>query len=597
MRANDLVEHWDDDPDGGRETLARQPDTVGAAIASAGAAAPVHAVLDDAAVCFAVQGANGAILWTDARFASWVGADFQSLSRRDGPISFELVDQSGRAPVLVATVARRTAIDWTLPPAAATALGQPQASRLLAAVWSGGSELHLTRAGAAFGLTGLEARIVAALIIAGDLRAAAARARVSYGTARVALKSAMTKAGARRQSVLVARIARAAAAPVAAGDEAACLRDMFGLSLREARLAADLAASLTRAEAAAAAGISEALAKDALNRVFRRLHVKNAAQLSRLCVEARAMAALARPSRGKIVVNLSQHEPLQFIPRPDGTFIAISDFGPQAGWPAMLLHQVTMTRYPSRPLLAALQAAGFRPITIDRPGYGLTDLAHAASDDPFADAADDMALTANALRLAQVDIIARTGAHVALAFARRHSARTRRVVLLSPDPLLSASGKRSGVFGVLKDILVRHPVWIEPLARLMASQATPARVTANLERALRDSPADAAVMREPGNIEDYQRGVLMLATGQLTGMVREQRAFSLASPPEPLPCAKEWRVLIGAQDPISAHEDMSDYWRRLLPGAVFDFVVDGGRFLHLSHLPLVMAALGPPPAR
>lgn len=589
--AETLVDTWVDHPEAAQARLAQRPGDVGAVFAAAGEAAPQHAVLDAETVAFAVEASHGAVLWSDPRFRDWVGPEFRAPAAVGEDVAVELIDGVGGATMLVAAVARRTAQSWTLPADAIAALAAPQAARLLAVVWSGGAQAALVRAGAAFGLTGMEARVGAALVATGDLRAAAQRAGLSYETARVALKAALAKAGARRQSDLVTRLCRAAAAPIAAGDEAACLRDLFGLTPRDARLAVAMAAGLTRKEAARSVGVSEALAKDAYARVFRRLGVRTAAELGRLLVEARAMALLARPSGGQIVVAVTAHEPLQFIPRGDGGLIAISDFGPKQGRPIFVLHQVTMTRYPSRPLVSALQSAGYRPITLDRPGYGLSDMPVAPSEDPFLDAAHDMARVCDVLGLDRVDALARTAAHTVLAFAATYPDRIGRVVLMSPDPLLPASAKRSGPLGVIKEMLARHPDWIAPMARFFASQATPERVRSNLERALRSSPADLAAMSDPGNLEDYQRGVLMLTTGQLIGLVREQRAFAMSSPRAPLTDASNWRVLVGVQDVITAVDDMVAYWTRLLPGAAFERIEDGGRFLHLSHLPRVLDAL------
>jgi pimeloyl-ACP methyl ester carboxylesterase len=42
-------------------------------------------------------------------------------------------------------------------------------------------------------------------------------------------------------------------------------------------------------------------------------------------------------------------------------------------------------------------------------------------------------------------------------------------------------------------------------------------------------------------------------------------------------------VMIGAHDPLHVAADVERYWRRLLPGARFETIADGGRFLVMSH--------------
>jgi DNA-binding CsgD family transcriptional regulator len=69
-----------------------------------------------------------------------------------------------------------------------------------------------------YGLTAAEVRLAAALADGGGMRAAAERAGVAYGTARVTLNSLFGKTGTRRQAQLVARLATEGAPGVLAPD-------------------------------------------------------------------------------------------------------------------------------------------------------------------------------------------------------------------------------------------------------------------------------------------------------------------------------------------------------------------------------------------
>jgi DNA-binding CsgD family transcriptional regulator/PAS domain-containing protein len=69
-----------------------------------------------------------------------------------------------------------------------------------------------------YGLTAAEVRLAAALADGGGMRAAAERAGVAYGTARVTLKSIFSKTGTQRQAQLVARLAAEGAPGVLPSD-------------------------------------------------------------------------------------------------------------------------------------------------------------------------------------------------------------------------------------------------------------------------------------------------------------------------------------------------------------------------------------------
>src|SRR6185312_9257258 len=106
-------------------------------------------------------------------------------------------------------------------------------------------------------------------------------------------------------------------------------------------------------------------------------------------------------------------EPLRMMPRADGTRIAWSDYGPASGKPVLVVHSSMTSRPVSRALVTALQAAGVRPIAIDRPGFGMSDPfpgMEPGRHDPFAVAARDVASLCRKLKIASLDVVARGGA-------------------------------------------------------------------------------------------------------------------------------------------------------------------------------------------
>jgi DNA-binding CsgD family transcriptional regulator len=263
-------------------------------------------------------------------------------------------------------------------------------ARVAVAVALGDQTEAVTAAARAFGFTALETRVAVALVQSGELREAARLSGVTYETAREAVKGARRKAGVTRQPALVARLTALAGQIGEDGEEAdRVLVDTFGLTPREAGLALALMRAGSRPEAARAAGVSAAVAKKHYTRIFEALGAKSASDVSRLVLEAIAAALLVGAAHQELPAPAHVREPLRLIPRTDGGMIAISDYGPVRGRPLLLTHSGAATRLVPRSLVARLQAEGWRPLAIDRPGFGLTTL-RADESDPWAAACKDM---------------------------------------------------------------------------------------------------------------------------------------------------------------------------------------------------------------
>ena len=544
-------------------------------------------IIDEQAMALAVLDSDARVLWSDDRFRTWIGDAPLERDKRSSVLRSE-----NGPPVLLVQAPAETVQRWRLPEAAHAALAQRDARTLALAISTARAQRPLMAAALAYGLTHSEARLAEALVATANLRRAGALAGLSYESARQALKSAMRKTNTARQPALIALLSQKAASFKLNREQAeAVLMDALGLRLRDARLALLMSEGLTRAEAAKAAHISTAVAKDAYDRIFTQLGVASATELSRVVLEALAASLVAEASAGELLLSAADHDPLRFVARPGGGFIAISDFGPADAPPVIILHSSGTTRHPARKLVRALQADGWRPIAIDRPGFGLTDPAP-QSRCPFDDAAHDMNTVCAALGLEHVRIIARGGAHAALAFARLYPEHARdHIVLLNPDPTIDDRAKRVGVLGAVKDAFFNHPQQLSHLARLVGAQATPERVRQLIRATLGTSQPDMLAFEDPEAVEDYQRAVMMFATGRIDGFIREQRTYACGIDDPPLADAANWTILLGAHDPLHHAADMAAYWRARLPKARCETIEDAGRFLHLTHTERVAAAL------
>jgi len=553
------------------------------------------AVLRAQSLCAAVyDSGDSLILATPAWQAAELTADPETLRAMPAGQPVVLGD-SELAPLLL-WADSTTARGWTLPAAVQAALDAPEAAMLVLAVLPLAAEAALEAAGRALGLTGLQRRVLAAVLKTGSIRSAATSCGIAYDTARSAVSDAMARVGVPRLPALLNRLTLLVLGiwpDDGDADQAGLLADMLGLSQRQAGLALALALGQTRAEAAAAIGVSEAVAKKEIDQIFIITGVSSAPALVRRLAEARALAMLSGVAGGVVWADEGL-APLRFVARSDGSRIALSDHGPAAAPPVLVAHSSMTTRHVAGPLLRALQRAGYRVLAIDRPGFGMSDMVTAPS--PFTAAVDDLALVLDALKIDRIAMVTRGAAQFAVTAGRRMPERLDRVVLVNPDPPSQVSGDPGGVVAVIKTLFWKNPTMVAGFARLLASQYTPGKAEAIIRRTVEASPPDRAFMADPKNVAEYYRASRTVTTGRYQGYVAEQVAFATIAEDAPLPGTGGWTVLQGAVDLIHDPAAVADYWRGVLPDAAHVTVAGAGRFLAMTHTDAILAALAGPAA-
>ena len=549
--------------------------------------------------CVVLDDENQAI-WVDSQFDEWCGQgaidpEICDEVRANGREQItQILDQHGR-PLLLLYAPAAIGLVWPFHPTEEVRKIARNGGLVIGALSLAYLSDDLIRAARAMGMTNLEARLSAALVGHGSVPQAAAFCRVTYQTARKAISSAMKKVGAGRQAQLVRKLTEVMT-NVAPPREVAerLLIDMFGLSYRDARLALLLGEGHGRDSAAKIAGLSKAVAKDGFTRIFETLTISSAAEIPRIVMESFASAFLFNDERTAINTKHDVHQPLRLYCRPDGSLIAVSDYGPKNGEPVLIMHSSLTTRHPFRKLVSALQADGFRPITMDRPGFGLTDdvvTEDGCDRDPFAVGANDFAHVCDAMKIAKMHIITRGGAFAALALAREYPSRIGRVVTINPDLLHNHCSKRQGNLGLVRKGFDRFPERIENIARWLGGQLTPERAGQITRLSLRHSAIDLAAFEDGIAMADYQRSVMVFATGKLSGFVREQRGYTLLSDVTGLSNGENWTLFIGESDPTHNIRDITAYWKSAVPNAKIKRPANAGRFIDLTHTDEIVAAL------
>lgn len=486
---------------------------------------------------------------------------------------------------------REETINWNLPASLRMAAEQVPGCRIV--LFAQGSGRPIDNAVAGFGLTPLQQRVVVGVVRFGGLRAAAAQLKLSYATVRETIGGATRRMGLPNTPAVV-RAVVAAGFGIMPGDVDAPtqLADMLGISERQARVALLVSSGASRETAANATGTTNAVIKKELETLYANFGIKSAVEMSRLITEAQALRLFARAIDNAPGFLDPAIEPSRFVVRPNGRgTIAWSDYGPASGKPVLIVHSNWCCRFVPRVLAQELQRRGWRPIAIDRPGFGGTSLGSANKADPFGQAIEDVLQVLDAAKIEQIPIIARCGAQFTLAFKAAAPERVGPVILVSPTPAASNRGKRSGPVGAFKEAFFRSPRLIEFFFGAISAQFTFGRVEHLMQMISKGSPTDEGLCADPQFIRDRFRALRPFTTGNFQGGVLEEMVISHGVWEFPPLEVANWLILQGGEDPLNSTEEVNDYWRRILPQTGIDVVPDAGRFITSSHAALVIDRL------
>ncbi len=455
-----------------------------------------------------------------------------------------------------------------------------------------GSEA-LSGSAESFGLTSLQRRVVCAVAWSGSGRKAATQLGLSYATVRETLGQAARKVGAPNLPALVRRVVESSfgVLPNHYGS-AVELAEWLPLSPRQCQICELVAEGISRRGISDAMRISLAVVNKELEHVFAVLEIDSAAALARIWAEALALMFFARATDGPLGFFDSSIEPTRFLPRADDhQILAWSDYGPASGKPVLIVHSNWTCRAVPRIMVIRLQAAGWRPIAIDRPGFGKTHPGRISADNPYEQAVIDTVDVLDRLKIQKIAVIARRAGHFSTVLKHMLGDRIGPVLLTSPSSPTTSSGRRTGIVGVIKEAFFRSPKLIELYFRLVTPQLSLDR----MERLTRDickgSPPDEKLCNDPQFIHDRYRSIRPFATGNMEGAIIEEMQVSRGLfELEPL-LAKDTMILHGVHDNHYSYEEMFSYWSVKWPLAEIRKVEDGGQFLTSSHPQLLVDML------
>lgn len=480
--------------------------------------------------------------------------------------------------------------EWNLP----SSFRQLAASHAIDVVvlFVSGALGHIAGVAAAFGLPPFQSRVVSAVVTSGSVKEAAALLGISYATAREAVAAAAQRTGSANTPALIRKIV-AAAFGIYPGEASSSVvfADILPITERQARIALHIAEGFSRDATARALGTSPAVINKEMQAIYPALAVSTAADLARLITEMQALRLFARATDNAPGFHDHAIEPSRYSVRPEGGLIAWSDYGPASGRPVLVVHSNWCCRPVPLPLVRALHERGWRPIAIDRPGFGATDLGHSRREDPFSQAVADTLQVMDELKIARIPIVAHCGAQYVHALAAQAPGRVGGVVLVSPTPQAMADGKRQGPVGAFKEAFFRSPRLVEIFFRVISSQLSYRRVEQLMRWITRGSLVDEALCDDPQFIRDRFRALRPFACGGYLGGILEELVISHGGWDfAPIP-SQGWIVLQGGEDYHNDSDEVIGYWRHLLPQARLEVVPGAGRFMFSSHPGLVLDRL------
>ncbi|WP_133365455.1 alpha/beta fold hydrolase [Qipengyuania sediminis] len=517
----------------------------------------------------------------------------ESLPAPDGGARLQFIRTPQGRYLRAVCVTGREAAGWNLPYATRESVRAHPESHLLLGVDASWPSRALAAATMSFGLNGLQRKAVLAVLQTGNGREAAAALKLSYATVREALSETARLMRAPNLPAVIRRVVETSFGILPSNfDSAAELAGWLPLTMRQCQICELIAEGVSRQATASAMRISPAVVKKELEQIFAVLSVSSAAELARTWVEAKALRQISRSTDTPLGFFDPLVEPTHFLPRADDRqVIAWSDYGPSSGRPVLVVHSNWTCRAVPRPFVLQLQAAGWRPIAIDRPGFGSTHPGTISVMRPFDQAIADTLDVLNRLKIDRIPVVARRGAHFTTALKARLGKRIGPVLMVSPNPPTRDAGRRTGIVGVIKEAFYRSPQLIEFYFRVVTAQLSFERMEKLTRAICAGSPPDEALCDDEQFIRDRFKAIRPFSTGNLKGAIVEETIISrnLASF-EPMPC-EDCMIVQGHHDNHYAYDEVIEFWSAIWPRATLIGVEDAGQFMTSSHPQLLVDLL------
>jgi pimeloyl-ACP methyl ester carboxylesterase len=274
---------------------------------------------------------------------------------------------------------------------------------------------------------------------------------------------------------------------------------------------------------------------------------------------------------------------------PDKRRLGYAEYGDRQGQPVLLFHGAPGSRLFRHPDDSIAARLGLRLITVDRPGYGLSDYQPGRE---ILDWPTDITFLANALGLDRFAVIGLSGGGpYAMACAYKMPHRLTGLLLVSSpgpldDPQFKAGMKREQR---MQFTLAKKAPWLLHLLMGSATRNIPADHHQVLGKVIENYPFDVPVVHQPGVLEmlleDTREVFRQGSRGWIDDMKLLAGPWGFQTPAITVP-AKLWHGDRDDTVPVAT----GHYLARTIPGCEATFFPGEGHLAGLNHWPEILAA-------
>ncbi|WP_309642880.1 alpha/beta fold hydrolase [Phenylobacterium sp.] len=306
----------------------------------------------------------------------------------------------------------------------------------------------------------------------------------------------------------------------------AAMRESFGLTAAEVRLAMKLRDGRALKEAADDLDVSVNTVRNQLRAIFEKMGLNRQSDLIRALTElssvANAMDADG-PDRGMEYAVLDA-PPVRSIVLADGRRLAYREYGDPSGRAILSFHEgLGSSLMPPATQKLALEF-GLRIISAERPGFGQSD---PRPDYSFDGVAEDMVALCDRLGLDEIRIGALlSGTPSALRTAIRLGSRVDEVHLYSGRPPRRVDNAARNPLALFRARIETNPWVVETLFAILRLRVSPSQVEKVLRRSVAHSPSDKAFIEEHPELLGFIAAYVGEALARTSrGPADEVRAF------------------------------------------------------------------------
>lgn len=378
------------------------------------------------------------------------------------------------------------------------------------------------------------------------------------------------------------------------------LRESFGLTPAETRLAARLKDGLTLKEAASALNVSFNTVRNQLRAVFEKVGLSRQSELIRTLTQLGSLATSFQESSGRGLLGppiaatergaVEAAPPLRIHTLPDGRRLAWRSYGDPDGRAVLMVHQGLGGSVLPRGSDALARDLGLRLLCPERPGAGRSDV---RPDFSYEGVGQDLADLCRDQGLAKVQVAAfMSGVPFALMAASDLGPLASRVLLVSarPSGQMPETERDAGHSVVLFRRRILRNAWLAEMIFAMMRLRLTRRQLEKFVRSAASAPGDAAYLQaHPGVLEyivDYISESLALTSRGIADEIKcsaRNPTLDLSRLTAPI------TVWHGEEDPMATTQDVTAWLGdqaqavRTFPGV--------GHFLPHKHWPEVLAWL------